>query len=376
MALVQKQFGDLITFTRSSAGGRFNESGLFEMVPANQPRIDYDPVTKIPKGILIEEARTNLFLNSNKLGLMSKNLGATFAEESSIAPNGLLEAGRLMLTSNVSSGLYRFGVSANNQSTWSVFVRPVSGSGRLRLIMEGPAYSSSAWTLFDLNAGTFSVGAADVIGGMQKATGGWWRIYMTRPISNPGASHTIAIYSGEALEDKVFDVWMGQFEQGAFATTPIPTGATQVTRAADVVSVNVLTPWYNRAEGALIVKGSGDGLNGTLAEFSDGTSLNRWILALNRDAGAFAVVNNNVPTFLQGVAGPMVKIGGTLGGGNAAVSVNGAAAIAGANTATPVCTALRIGQRSNGTSPLNGHVQSIKYYPRRLTGAELQALTA
>lgn len=65
MALVQKQFSDLITFTRSSAGGRFNDRGLFEMVPANQPRFDYDPVTRQPLGLLIEESRSNLIINSN-----------------------------------------------------------------------------------------------------------------------------------------------------------------------------------------------------------------------------------------------------------------------------------------------------------------------
>lgn len=43
---------------------RFNSIGLIEVVNANLPRFDFDPSTLICKGQLIEEARTNLFLNS------------------------------------------------------------------------------------------------------------------------------------------------------------------------------------------------------------------------------------------------------------------------------------------------------------------------
>ena len=44
-----------------------NAQGLIEVVPADNPRFDHDPVTLAPKGLLIEEERTNLFNNSNLL---------------------------------------------------------------------------------------------------------------------------------------------------------------------------------------------------------------------------------------------------------------------------------------------------------------------
>lgn len=43
---------------------RFNSSGVIELVNANLPRYDFDPVTRVCKGQLIEESRTNLLLNS------------------------------------------------------------------------------------------------------------------------------------------------------------------------------------------------------------------------------------------------------------------------------------------------------------------------
>jgi hypothetical protein len=55
----------LITFTRSgNTATRTNSSGAIELVNANLPRFDYDPVTLALKGLLIEEQRINLLLNS------------------------------------------------------------------------------------------------------------------------------------------------------------------------------------------------------------------------------------------------------------------------------------------------------------------------
>ena len=54
-----------VTVTRAlNTATRVNSSGLVEIVNANLPRFDYDPVTLAPKGLLIEEARTNLFFQS------------------------------------------------------------------------------------------------------------------------------------------------------------------------------------------------------------------------------------------------------------------------------------------------------------------------
>lgn len=53
-----------MTFTRASAGWAYNSSGVLTSYTTNTPRFDYDPITLAAKGLLLEEARTNLFLNS------------------------------------------------------------------------------------------------------------------------------------------------------------------------------------------------------------------------------------------------------------------------------------------------------------------------
>ena len=54
-----------VTFTRASIGTRVNELGLIDVIQNDIPRVDYDPIELVPKGLLIEEARTSIISRSN-----------------------------------------------------------------------------------------------------------------------------------------------------------------------------------------------------------------------------------------------------------------------------------------------------------------------
>lgn len=56
-----------ITFTRASTATYTDSSGVLQTASTNTPRFDYDPVTGAARGLLIEEARTNILLNSAAL---------------------------------------------------------------------------------------------------------------------------------------------------------------------------------------------------------------------------------------------------------------------------------------------------------------------
>src|SRR5690606_17318792 len=71
---------DILTFTRASGGGRFNAQGQYEWLPADTPRIDYDPLTGECKGLLIEEQRTNLLGLSNAPELWGTSAGVELVE--------------------------------------------------------------------------------------------------------------------------------------------------------------------------------------------------------------------------------------------------------------------------------------------------------
>lgn len=60
--------GGRVAFTRAGATAtRVNSIGRIEALPADTPRFDYDSVTGVCKGLLIEEARTNGIRNSSNI---------------------------------------------------------------------------------------------------------------------------------------------------------------------------------------------------------------------------------------------------------------------------------------------------------------------
>jgi hypothetical protein len=65
-----------ITFTRASTGTYFDAAGVMQTAAINTPRWDYDPATLQLRGLLIEEARTNLLLNSATLSTQSVTVTA------------------------------------------------------------------------------------------------------------------------------------------------------------------------------------------------------------------------------------------------------------------------------------------------------------
>lgn len=73
-----------ITFTRADASTcatYFDSTGTIQTAAANIPRFDYDLITLFPKGLLIEESRQNLFLNSllNGTNLSTQSITVTAA---------------------------------------------------------------------------------------------------------------------------------------------------------------------------------------------------------------------------------------------------------------------------------------------------------
>jgi hypothetical protein len=60
-----------ITFTRASTATYFDSTGTMQTAAINAPRWDYDPATLLLRGLLMEEARINVLLNSATLGTQS-----------------------------------------------------------------------------------------------------------------------------------------------------------------------------------------------------------------------------------------------------------------------------------------------------------------
>ena len=66
----------LVTFTRASSGTYVGSDGLIKTATTNEARFDHNPTTGESLGLLVEEQRTNLLLNSATLSTQSVTVAA------------------------------------------------------------------------------------------------------------------------------------------------------------------------------------------------------------------------------------------------------------------------------------------------------------
>ncbi|MDT4790504.1 hypothetical protein FQZ97_229260 [compost metagenome] len=367
-------FGDLITFSRGSAGGRFNSSGVYEMVAAGQPRFDYDPVTKAAKGLLVEEQRTNLLTYSVDFSNAAwTKTNANTVSNAAIAPDGTQTATKLVeTTANGQHRINSVAISMSGVHSGSVFAK--AGERNICRMFLWDATSRVGETVFDLAAGTVVSGP----GVIKPAGNGWYRCSVAGTSAGTTGQLFCAVgaldtYGGDGASGLY--VWGAQLEAGAFPTSYIPTTSAQVTRAADLASVNSLSPWFNSVEGALSAESSTFATTAfpTVVELVGDILIfqamsNKQFQLNGRGSPGFAAVAGRDP-------GSVNKTAMSYDDAAASLAANGGTISTSERGRISPTTGLRAGGRG-GTAYLNGHLRRIRYYPRRLTNTELQSITA
>ena len=391
MALTCKAFGDIITFTRASSATFVGSNGLIQSATTNTPRFDYDPVTLAAKGLLIEEQRTNLLLNSETLVSWAKTRASTaISSPAVLAPDNATTAYKLTEDSTASATHQistAISTTSANPRAYSFFAKE---AGRYIFTVERTNTPIVFFThTFDLSTGTATGG-----GKIEAFPNGWYRcsgVYTTTSLTDQGIIIRLADASGNTTYTgngtSGLYIWGTQIEDGSFPTSYIPTVASQVTRSADVASVNTLSPWYNASEGTLYVENSySSGSNlapnnriaAMLANVSTPNSDRHLIYNKNGAAnGALVQVGGVSQASLSGATATanIVKSAYAFKQNDFALSVNGAAPATDTSGALPSVGVLFIAH-TNTLGQLGGHVRRLTYYPRRLSNAELQAITA
>lgn len=385
---------DRISFTRTSAATYVNSAGNIVSAPAGTPRFDHDPVTLQPRGLLIEEQRTNLLTYSEDWTNAAWNkTNITVTAAATTSPDGTADAQKLEATATAATSVITpTATVAATSATFSVYVKQGTGAttaNTFTLRNDTSATNLIRGTL-DYSTGVFTyiTGSTGVI--VTNAGNGWWRIVMTAT-SGITSGNTIRGYVGfdggpQTAGNHLF-AWGAQLEAGSFATSYIPTVASQVTRAADQASIVApnFAPWYNQSEGTFVVEADST-INPTVlsvfraAAVSDGTSGNAVSLFTYNAkwGGSVTVGGANQCDLLQSgsyTANVPAKVAMAYKANDFAVSVNGLTALTDASGSIPAVDRLSIGSINN-VGPLNGHIRRIAYYPSRLSNAQLQTLSA
>lgn len=386
--MVNKPFGDIITFSRASGGGMFNSSGVYEWVGNNVPRFDHDPITGAPLGILIEEQRTNLLTYSNDLTnpAWSQERGSwTNSPDTRFDTVGTL-------TEDLTTGtrITTRAISLTSGVTYTHTERlKAVGRDRIRLqIFQVPAVAAD----FDLLAGTVS----NITGGsasIKPLGDGWYDCSVTLSVTTT-QSHAVRFYpivSGSVsyLGDgrEVIKHAGAQLEAGEFPTSYIPTVASQVTRDGDRAFVADLLPWYNPKEGTLLV----DTVYTTTGQaFTFAASIGVELAPFSRVSVGKNLSNLSLGQVVDGTGAVQASIylspGVTINSraiqalaykeDDFQLATNGVASPIDSSGTVPTPSRLAIGARGTTVDTFTGYIRAIRYYPRRLSASELQDITA
>jgi hypothetical protein len=403
---VNKTLDPRITFTRASTGTYVGGDGTLRSAATNEARFTHNPTTGESLGLLVEEARTNSLTNNTMVGAVAGTPGTLptgwpFQSGSnglavSIVGKGT-ESGVAYLDWRISGtataaavGDICFGrASALTAQTWTIssYLKLVSGSlsgvtgATLSLIEETAASAFITGALYSISLPTTASLITQRPTASRTLTGG-------ATVAQLRTNLTFNVSSGSTV-DFTIRIGLPQLEQGAFATSVIPTTSATVTRAADVASItgSAFSSWYRQDEGTMfaevavaqpITSGNQFVFRSSDNTFSNAIAINISSLGLAQlTTAAGGVFDGNAFSVLPLVANVPSKIAGAYASNNLGVSLNGATAVTDSTVTIPTSqTRADIGSDHIGTNRVKaGTIKRLTYWPVRLPNTTLQAIT-
>ena len=364
------------------------------------PRFDHNPTTGESLGLLVEEARTNSVTNNTMVGAVAGTPGTlptgwgTF-----VSPTGLT---RTIVGIGTVNGInyidVRFSGTPSSTGEITLYLSPATTATLAQ------AWTSTAW-LSLAGGSTSNIGVVN-LRNFELNSGAYVREIGTSFVSSIssdfvrrqnittsfGASANqiqlvLSIYATAAGTpiDITLRIGLPQLEQGAFATSVIPTTTATATRAADGASITgpAFSSFYNQTEGTVFADAKvttvapATSLSSVFA-LSDGTTNNR--ITVYKRANADTSTRLDVSTSGSSVA---FINAGTFSVSNLiavsyrvddfAISLNGLTPGADTLGTLPTVSRLNIGSYADLPFPLNGTLKRLTYWGAKLPN--LQALT-
>jgi len=394
-----KRLDPRITFTRGSTGTYVDELGVIKTAASNEARFDHDGSGN-SLGLLIEESRTNAITYSTapdaEFSQDSANFTYTFNQA---APDGTNTAHLITNTSNTSTNRGGYfsayaAIPTTGKITVSVFVKPV---GNQVIYLGGDpgnqGYFGVPIVYYDFtvsppeavvnsNSGTPAAYGLTAEAFLEDIGNGWYRLIEVIDLTG----HAFA--NGQTRGPRVCPVttgtscyvWGYQIETGSFATSYIPTSGSTATRSADVASMTGtnFSSWYNSSEGTLLIQASNIKETKSCSALTSGiTGTPDTIYIYRRNATQWRIYNTTQITFDDSSDVANVAVGYSVDGTTrtAKAAWKGTLVNVATDSSHIDFAYLQIGAGPKSTGQSCGHTSRLTYYDRRLTDAQLQALT-
>jgi len=349
---------------------------LFEH-PNNVPRVEYD-ADRNRLGLLVEEQRVTEVTSSEDFSGWS-NINAPLEANSIEAPNGTVTATKLV--ASTANGQHRRDYPRTYSAgtyTFSVFVKE-AGYSFIELRLGGDG------AVFDIRDGSTSSVSSGVTAEYKDITNGWKRVSITHSAAandtsriNVRESAGVQSFAGDGASG--IYIWGAQLEEGSFPTSYIKTTGSTATRSADVASIPVADFGYNQSSGTFVATASLSFNPSEDERYVIGTdsSSRRWIYKNNTlDELRLFDGSTSQTSTIEIQAGELFKVAVFSDSSTKGIATDGETPVTNATNSdlTSLTASLKIGSSNTGANQLNGHIKSIKYYPRRLTNAQIQTLT-
>ena len=357
------------------------------------------------RGLLFEGSRTNLNIRNNDFTTSPGGYtlaSTTTTAGAAIGPDGTMSMTKLAASSGGSSQRYiTRAISATSGQYYTLSICAKADTVRwIQFACGGSIFSATIFANFDLLTGTIHNVTSNITPFIKHLGNGIYqcsvRVQATSTTSNNGIviymmsgdtstrgpSHSLSAGSGIFISNF-------QVEQSYFPTSLIDTVATTVTRPTDVASItNFFNMYYKNTEGTLlfVYEPQYTANSATYHNFfhlGDGTNNNR--ISAYRSTGATApryesivsgssVVGTNTSNnqIFNGIN--KIAFGWKLN--DYGVCLNGGTVATDTVATIPTIDRLLLGNEYNTNNPMFSWIQKIVYFPKKLSSAELQTITA
>lgn len=381
-----------VSVTRSgTASTYFDAAGILRTASANTPRLDFDPATLAGRGLLIEEARTNLVVNSTTFnsGWTGNGAWATILAPT-LLPNGT--TGGYLIQDTGLLGVHEMfqAITHTTGTTYTASIVLKAGTRRWATVAfyDGVTVFGA---FFDLQAGVMggSTGfTAPTSKQMQSLGNGWYRCSVTGTTGATGGNIFFGIASADGTKyfpgtgsDNIY-AYHAQDEAGAFPTSIILGGGSATTRPADVASMALASTAFTpaRFSARLDFQRRDGGTSGgrALFAFTNGGQVN-FVNVVQLNSSLF-----EDPTYVGAATGPSAS---DTAAHKYAFAINsagtfqdcqdgGVAALFSPTAwSAPSITQLNLGTERLAGTFLNGWIRRVALFPQTLAGTTLQGIT-
>jgi hypothetical protein len=382
-----EQRSSVTAYTATTTAPITNYIPALQTAASGVARFEHNPVTGESLGLEIEEQRTNLVLRSDDFANASwTKTNSSIDSNTIVAPDGTLTGDKIVENTSSAVHLADQAVSVTSGTTYTVsaFIKKAERGFAFMALING--FPTTAIQI-NLTTGAVTTGTGTPLNAFSQDVGnGWFRVGFSLAANSTTTANANFYASNDGVwANRIYlgdgysgiYIWGAQLEAGAFATSYIPTVASQVTRSADSATMTGtnFSSWYRADEGTLYGEFNGiPELTSSQQSFKvwDGTNNNRTQISLV-GASAFFVrmVNGGALQANLGdtpTANTAYKISGAYKVNDTSVSISGAAALTDTTCIIPVVNQAVISSNI-------GTIKKLAYYPKRLTNAELQGVT-